>query len=133
MATDAEMEDRLIFKQIDAFECDPRTGEFDRARLVKKYRRPAAGDDKDRNTKENTRTPVALLRTLDFLMTVMDDDLPRGSSACERVGFVRDRTRQIRTDFSVQRMVNFPHLYCVEVIARFRTKTFVVVFVFLDR
>jgi hypothetical protein len=119
MATDAEMADRLEVKQIDPFECDPRTLQPSRARLVKKYRRPAAGDDADRNTKENTRTPTALIKTLDFLMKVLDDPLPRGTEPHEKASFVRDRTRQIRTDFTVQRMTNFPHLYACEIIARF--------------
>ncbi|KAI9837544.1 MAG: hypothetical protein M1819_007195 [Sarea resinae] len=87
-------------------------------RMVKKFRRSAAGHDEQ--LPSDIRPPLVLKKTLDYLMNDVVGN-------CERLGdvhhFVWDRTRAIRNDFSIQQLTKAPDLTiaieCFERIARF--------------
>ncbi|KAJ1927330.1 actin cytoskeleton and mitosis protein [Tieghemiomyces parasiticus] len=92
-----EREEREYQNNVERFEYTPGTRRIDPVRAVKSFHRSAAGNDQP--LPSDVRPPDVLLRTLDYLMThiVTSDEALRDSH-----GFVRDRTRSIRTDFTLQ-------------------------------
>ncbi|KAL8972640.1 MAG: hypothetical protein Q9197_002686 [Variospora fuerteventurae] len=87
-------------------------------RMVKRYRRPAAGYEEQ--LPSDIRPPAVLQKTLDYLM----DELVGGQEPLSNVHkFVWDRTRAIRNDFSIQQVTKVDELRiaisCFERIARF--------------
>lgn len=88
-------------------------------KMIKQLARSAAGQDAP--LPEDVRSPAALRRTLDYLMDVIltEETLP------EVHGFLWDRTRAIRRDFTFQaQSMNTPEelldqVYCLEQITRF--------------
>ncbi|GIZ47447.1 hypothetical protein CKM354_001053800 [Cercospora kikuchii] len=90
---------------------------MDESRMVKKFRRSAAGDEAQ--LPSDLRPPPVLKRTCDYLFhTIL------GESPLAKVHhFVWDRTRAIRNDFSIQQLSKADDLSiaieCFERIARF--------------
>ncbi|RDW89548.1 hypothetical protein BP6252_01580 [Coleophoma cylindrospora] len=90
-------------------------------KMVKAMARSAAGQEPA--LPEEVRTPAALRRTFDYLMhTVLGDD----GDLRKVHGFLWDRTRGIRRDFTLQVASINPedlqdYIYCLEGIARFHT------------
>lgn len=87
-------------------------------RMVKRYRRPAAGNEEQ--LPSDIRPPPVLKKTLDYLI----NEVVGGSVPLEKVHkFVWDRTRAIRNDFSIQQVTKTEDLglaiSCFERIARF--------------
>ncbi|EME81888.1 uncharacterized protein MYCFIDRAFT_118484, partial [Pseudocercospora fijiensis CIRAD86] len=93
---------------------------MDEDRMVKSFKRSAAGDELP--IPSDLRTPQTLQRTLDYLVNdVLGDDI--SSDHLGKVhGFLWDRTRAIRKDFSVQQLTKIDDLkiaiHCFERIAR---------------
>ena len=87
-------------------------------RMVKRYRRPAAGYEEQ--LPSDIRPPLVLQKTLDYLMA----EVVGGSEPLAKTHkFVWDRTRAIRNDFSIQQVTKVEELRvaisCFERIARF--------------
>ncbi|KAF2171077.1 hypothetical protein M409DRAFT_64043 [Zasmidium cellare ATCC 36951] len=94
------------------------TAEPDEARMVKAFRRSAAGDEVQ--LPSDLRPPAVLKRTCDYLFNEVIGNAP----ALEKVHhFVWDRTRAIRNDFSIQQLTKLDDVRiaidCYERIARF--------------
>ena len=74
-------------------------GEADESRMVKRFRRSAAGYDEQ--LPSDIRTPATLQKTLNYLL----DELVAGEEKLVTIHkFVWDRTRGIRNDFSIQQV-----------------------------
>lgn len=90
----------------------------DEARMVKRFRRSAAGYDEQ--LPSDIRTPTTLKMTLDYLL---DDIIGGGERLASIHKFVWDRTRGIRNDFSIQQVTKKEDVRtaveCLERIARF--------------
>ncbi|ORY95200.1 SAC3/GANP/Nin1/mts3/eIF-3 p25 family-domain-containing protein, partial [Lobosporangium transversale] len=86
---------------------------IDHSRAVKAYARPAAGVEQP--LPSDVRPPDVLLSTLDYLMTkiVAQGDLSDSHA------FVRDRTRSIRQDFTLQNSRGVEAVQAHEIIARY--------------
>ncbi|KAI2615839.1 SAC3/GANP/Nin1/mts3/eIF-3 p25 family-domain-containing protein [Hypoxylon sp. NC1633] len=87
--------------------------------MVKRLARSAAGQDAP--LPMDVRSVSALRHTLDYLI---DDLIPSDDQLAQRHGFLWDRTRAIRIDFSFQKYAMTPgeikdQIYCLETIARF--------------
>lgn len=74
------------------------TTRIDHSRAVKKYHRPAAGNEVP--LPEDVRPPPVLQRTMDYLLEEILD--ASNAPFSEKHKFVRDRTRSIRQDIIVQ-------------------------------
>ena len=90
----------------------------DESRMVKKFRRAAAGLEEQ--LPSDLRPPTVLKKTCDYLF----DEVIGGASSLAKVHhFVWDRTRAVRNDFSIQQVTNSDDLRiaveCYERIARF--------------
>lgn len=81
---------------------------------MKRFQRPAAGNDAQ--LPSDVRPPKVLVSTLDYLMnTVLLSPFPwKGKHP-----FLRDRTRAIRQDFTLQNYRKSECTHCHEIIARF--------------
>ncbi|KAJ9102466.1 hypothetical protein QFC21_002866 [Naganishia friedmannii] len=122
-----EREEREYKKNVHPLEQkEGQPGRIDPAKAVTMYHRSAAGIDQP--LPSDVRTPATLKRTLDYLfyhvMTTQPPDLsepPTPLSALRYThGFIRDRTRGIRQDFTYQRHVGIAeNIECHERIARF--------------
>lgn len=92
--------------------------EPDESRMVKKFRRSAAGVDEQ--LPSDLRPPSVLKRTCDFLFNDIIGNAPELGNVHH---FVWDRTRAIRNDFSIQQVSDGEDLRfaveCFERIARF--------------
>ncbi|ROW06102.1 hypothetical protein VMCG_04660 [Cytospora schulzeri] len=90
----------------------------DPARMVKTFKRSAAGSDSPLPTE--VRSPAALRRTVDYLI---DDLLKSDENLPSLHNFLWDRTRAIRKDFIFQNAMSAEErtdqIYCLENIARF--------------
>ncbi|KAK7749445.1 actin cytoskeleton and mitosis protein [Cytospora paraplurivora] len=90
----------------------------DPARMVKTFKRSAAGTDSPLPTE--VRSPAALRRTVDYLI---DDLLKSDENLPTLHNFLWDRTRAIRKDFIFQNAMSAEErtdqIYCLENIARF--------------
>lgn len=90
------------------------TNRIDRLRAVKAFHRPAAGNDQA--LPSDVRPPHILEKSLEYLIGV----ILSSEDSLELVhGFVRDRTRSIRQDFTVQNERGATAILCHEIIARF--------------
>ncbi|KAK0915084.1 actin cytoskeleton and mitosis protein [Friedmanniomyces endolithicus] len=92
--------------------------EPDESRMVKKFRRAAAGLEEQ--LPSDLRPPSVLKQTCDYLF----DEVVGHAPTLEKVHhFVWDRTRAVRNDFSIQQLTKPEHLRtaidCYERIARF--------------
>ena len=93
----------------------PRT---DRSLAVKKYRRPAAGNVL--HSAEDIRPPHVLLRTLEYLVNQILDKVGFDvAGLTDAQKFVRDRTRAIRQDLTIQHASDATSVLVYESIARF--------------
>ncbi|KAI0344374.1 hypothetical protein BDW22DRAFT_1355768 [Trametopsis cervina] len=97
--------------QLDKWELIPGTRRVDHKRAVKRYER-AAGD---KVLPSDLRPPTVLKKTLDYLF---HDLIPRGGFK-ETSFFVRDRTRQVRNDCTIQHETGPVAIECHERCARF--------------
>lgn len=107
-----------IFKDKDVQPSEKTNGEPDEARMVKKFKRSAAGQDHP--VESDLRPPHILRKTVDYLFSELTKD---NDSLSKHYGFIWDRTRAIRNDFSVQQ-VSKPQdvqdaVFCFENIVRF--------------
>lgn len=88
------------------------------ARMVKKFKRPGAGDGDQ--LPSDLRPPHVLKTTCDYLFR---DLLTNAPSLASVHGFIWDRTRAIRNDFSIQQVTKLEDvriaIECFERIARF--------------
>jgi hypothetical protein len=80
------------------------------------YHRPAAGNEQP--LPSDVRTPEALRRSLDYLFTLFPSAGPP-SALRPSHGFVRDRTRAIRQDFTIQSSKGAIAIECHERMARY--------------
>ncbi|KAJ2473989.1 actin cytoskeleton and mitosis protein [Coemansia sp. RSA 2322] len=109
-----EREERELKKGLVAQEVYPGTLQADPARTVKTFHRSAAGNEEP--LPEDLRTPETLIRTLDYLVnTIIAQD--QTLQSCH--SFVRDRTRSIRQDFTIQNIRDHHTVTACERIARF--------------
>ncbi|KAJ1817589.1 actin cytoskeleton and mitosis protein [Coemansia sp. RSA 2599] len=114
MCPEFEREERELKKNLAPQELVPGTRKADPQRTVKTFHRSAAGNEEP--LPEDLRTPDTLLRTLDHLVdAVIGGDQTLRS--CH--GFVRDRTRSIRQDFTIQNIRDHRTVAACERIARF--------------
>ena len=93
-------------------------GEPDESRMVKKFRRSAAGLEEQ--LPSDLRSPQVLKQTCDYLF---DEVIGNAPSFARVHHFIWDRTRAIRNDFSIQQLTKLEELRiaveCYERIARF--------------
>ncbi|GHJ87686.1 hypothetical protein NliqN6_4088 [Naganishia liquefaciens] len=122
-----EREEREFKKNVHPLEQKGgQPGRIDPQKAVTMYHRSAAGIDQPLPT--DVRTPATLKRTLDYLfytvMKTQPPDLAEPPTPLTALrythGFIRDRTRGIRQDFTYQRHVGIlENIECHERIARF--------------
>ncbi|CAO3624859.1 unnamed protein product [Cunninghamella blakesleeana] len=112
MCPEFEMIEREIQNGLDSLEMDE-YGSVDPEKAVKTYRRSAAGNEQP--LPSDVRTPNALIKTLDYLMDSILDHHPL--EKCHP--FIRDRTRSIRQDFTLQNIRDQIAVEAHERIARF--------------
>ncbi|KAG0129764.1 hypothetical protein HOY82DRAFT_610192 [Tuber indicum] len=114
MCPEFERVERSVQHSVDPLELDPRTGEIDRNYAVKRFHRPAAGNDAQ--LPSDVRPPKVLISTLAYLVyNLCGGDIPLSKTH----PFVRDRTRAIRQDFTLQNYRKAETVQCHEIIARF--------------
>ncbi|KAK9761728.1 actin cytoskeleton and mitosis protein, partial [Basidiobolus ranarum] len=87
---------------------------IDPARAVKAYHRPAAGNEQP--LPSDVRPPSVLTRTLDYLI---DEIVGNDPGLEDSHGFIRDRTRSIRQDFTLQNCRSLEAVLAHERIARY--------------
>ncbi|GAA5873455.1 hypothetical protein JCM3774_002422 [Rhodotorula dairenensis] len=113
MCPEWEREEREYQNNVDPLERYPGTTRIDPARAVKAFHRPAAGNDQP--LPSDVRPAPVLQRTLDYLFHTL---LPTQPLAATHP-FLRDRTRSIRQDFTVQNVRDVNAVRCNERIARY--------------
>ncbi|GAA5922779.1 hypothetical protein JCM1841_000703 [Sporobolomyces salmonicolor] len=113
MCPEWEREEREYQNNVDPLERYPGTTRIDPARAVKAFHRPAAGNDQP--LPSDVRPPPVLRSTLDYLFHTL---LPTQPLAVTHP-FIRDRTRSIRQDFTVQNVRGTSAIECNERIARY--------------
>ncbi|OCH89508.1 hypothetical protein OBBRIDRAFT_756454 [Obba rivulosa] len=96
---------------LDKWEVIPGTRRVDHKRAVKIYERGAG----DKVIPSDLRPPPVLKKTLDYLF---HDLLVRGGFA-DTYSFIRDRTRAVRSDFTMQHQTGRLAIECHDRIARF--------------
>ncbi|KAK5166128.1 actin cytoskeleton and mitosis protein [Saxophila tyrrhenica] len=125
MCAEYERVRRVVQKDVWDEETDPDHSAYaltddepDEARMVKKFRRAAAGLEEQ--LPSDLRPPAVLKKTCDYLF---DEVIPNASSLAKVHHFVWDRTRAVRNDFSIQQLRKTEELQiaveCYERIARF--------------
>nr|OQO20655.1 hypothetical protein B0A51_10662 [Rachicladosporium sp. CCFEE 5018] len=125
MCAEYERVERVVQKDIWAEETDPNTSAYttldrepDEARMVKKFRRSAAGIEEQ--LPSDLRPPPVLQKTCDYLF---NEVIGNAVDIAKVHHFVWDRTRAIRNDFSIQQISDADGLRiaidCYERIARF--------------
>ncbi|KAG2229504.1 hypothetical protein INT48_002410 [Thamnidium elegans] len=107
-----EMLERDMQNDLDDLEKDAE-GNIDPDKAVKKYRRSAGGGEQPLSS--DVHTPAALNKTLDYLV----DNILANNSIEKCHKFVRDRTRSIRQDFTLQNIRDLDAVATHERIARF--------------
>jgi hypothetical protein len=94
---------------------------IDHGRAVKKYHRPAAGNEMP--LPEDVRPPPVLRRTMAYLVRLMEQQQGSLAAFAQLQKFVRDRTRSIRQDATLQQSAlgvgNLDVIRVHEEIARF--------------
>ncbi|KAF9935129.1 hypothetical protein FBU30_007508 [Linnemannia zychae] len=113
MCPEFERHEREYQQNIEKFEKIPGTESVDHARAVKAYARPAAGAEQP--LPSDVRPPKVLLSTLKYLM---NEVVGKGDLA-DSHAFVRDRTRSIRQDFTLQNSRGMEAIQAHETIARY--------------
>ncbi|TKA56638.1 hypothetical protein B0A53_01831 [Rhodotorula sp. CCFEE 5036] len=113
MCPEWEREEREYQNNVDPLERYPGTTRIDPARAVKAFHRPAAGNDQP--LPSDVRPAPVLQRTLDYLFHTL---LPTQPLAATHP-FLRDRTRSVRQDFTVQNVRDVNAVRCNERIARY--------------
>ncbi|PVU85828.1 hypothetical protein BB559_006805 [Furculomyces boomerangus] len=114
MCPDFEAEEREYQKGLDKYEMIPGTENVDKEKAVKTFHRSAAGNEQ--SLPDDIRTPETLKRTMDYLINTI---LASDQSMIECHQFIRDRTRSIRQDFSVQNIRDINAIKVFERIARY--------------
>ncbi|KAF8336517.1 SAC3/GANP/Nin1/mts3/eIF-3 p25 family-domain-containing protein [Cantharellus anzutake] len=112
MCPEFEREQREYQRAVDKWELNPVTRRIDPKRAVKTFHRPAAGDETP--LPSDVRPPHVLKMTLDYLI----HDLLESNSLEATHHFLRDRTRSIRQDFTLQHENGLIAIECHERIAR---------------
>ncbi|GAA5814801.1 hypothetical protein MFLAVUS_008303 [Mucor flavus] len=107
-----EMLERDMQNDLDDLEKDAE-GNIDADKAVKKYRRSAAGGEQP--LPSDVRTPATLNKTLDYLV----DEILANNPIDKCHKFLRDRTRSIRQDFTLQNIRDLDAVATHERIARF--------------
>ncbi|GAA6002861.1 hypothetical protein JCM10207_001871 [Rhodosporidiobolus poonsookiae] len=113
MCPEWEREEREYQNNVDPLERYPGTSRIDPSRAVKAFHRPAAGNDAP--LPGDVRPPAVLHSTLDYLFHTL---LPTQPLAVTHP-FLRDRTRSIRQDFTVQNVRGKSAIEAHERIARY--------------
>ncbi|KAF9397700.1 hypothetical protein BGX21_008597 [Mortierella sp. AD011] len=113
MCPEFERHEREYQQNVEKFEKIPNTEHINHARAVKAYARPAAGVEQP--LPSDVRPPDVLLSTLDYLVTEIVDD----NDLSDSHAFVRDRTRSIRQDFTLQNNRGIEAVQAHETIARY--------------
>ncbi|KAJ5146000.1 uncharacterized protein N7515_000564 [Penicillium bovifimosum] len=126
MCPEFESVERIVQKAVDKCEkviiqhFNPATNQLEitESKMVKRFRRAAAGNDEQ--LPSDIRTPQTLLQTMNYLIR----HVINGSEPLAAVHmFVWNRTRSIRNDFSVQQLTHEEDVKmavtCLERIARF--------------
>lgn len=110
-----EREQREYQNDVKRWEINQDTGRIDRSLAVKAFHRPAAGNEQA--LPSDVRPPAVLSTTLDYLV----DKIVSASDPLDKDthGFVRDRTRSIRQDFTLQNERGTMAIACHERIVRF--------------
>ncbi|KAI8999386.1 SAC3/GANP/Nin1/mts3/eIF-3 p25 family-domain-containing protein [Gaertneriomyces semiglobifer] len=113
MCPEFERHEREYQKGLMEFEKIEGTDRVDHARAVKRYRRSAADDERPMPC--DVRPPPVLMHTLDYLVHELlpQYDLHR------TYGFIRDRTRAIRKDLTLQNVRGPEAIAIYERIARY--------------
>ncbi|KAJ2159561.1 actin cytoskeleton and mitosis protein [Coemansia sp. RSA 552] len=109
-----EREERELKNNVAPQEVIPGTQRADPARAVKTFHRSAAGNEEP--LPEDLRTPGTLLKTMDYLVNAV---IAQDQTLQSCHGFVRDRTRSIRQDFTIQNIRDHTTVAACERIARF--------------
>lgn len=107
-----EIAERDYQNLLEPFEKD-QDGNVNPEKCVKAYRRSAAGVEQP--LPSDVRTPEALMSTLDYLI----DETLTNNNLEQCHAFVRDRTRSIRQDFTLQNIRDITAVAAHERIARF--------------
>ncbi|GJN92843.1 hypothetical protein Rhopal_005881-T1 [Rhodotorula paludigena] len=113
MCPEWEREEREYQNNVDPLERYPGTMRIDPSRAVKAFHRPAAGNDQP--LPSDVRPPPILHSTLNYLFHTLLPTLPLATTH----PFIRDRTRSIRQDFTVQNVRGASAIECNERIARY--------------
>lgn len=113
MCPEYERHEREYQQSLEKFEKIPGTESVDHSRAVKAYSRPAAGVDQP--LPSDVRPPRVLLMTLDYLIT----EIVGQGDLADSHAFVRDRTRSIRQDFTLQNSRGIEAVKAHEIIARY--------------
>ncbi|KAM0790174.1 hypothetical protein ACM66B_005493 [Microbotryomycetes sp. NB124-2] len=113
MCPEWEREEREYQNNVDPLERYPGTTRIDPARAVKAFHRPAAGNEQP--LPEDVRPPPVLKTTLDYLFHQV---LPKHPMHVTHP-FLRDRTRAVRQDLTMQNVRDGSAIECNERIARY--------------
>ncbi|EPX73608.1 nuclear export factor Sac3 [Schizosaccharomyces octosporus yFS286] len=114
MCPEYEREQREYQNNLERWEINPETGRVDKNLAVKAFHRPAAGNEQA--LPSDVRPPPVLKKSLDYLI----DKIVCGPYPLEATHFfVRDRTRSIRQDFTLQNNRGLEAVACHERIARY--------------
>ncbi|POW00587.1 hypothetical protein PSHT_12968 [Puccinia striiformis] len=113
MCPEFERHEREYQNNSDKWERYPGTFRIDPKKAVKAFHRPAAGNDQP--LPSDVRPPDILKSTLDYLFKI----LLAKESLFDTHGFIRDRTRSIRQDFTLQNDRGPIAIECHERIARY--------------
>ncbi|KAG0018552.1 hypothetical protein BGZ81_010188, partial [Podila clonocystis] len=113
MCPEFERHEREYQQSVESFEKIPGTDSIDHARAVKIYARSAAGNEQA--LPSDVRPPNVLLSTLEYLIKEI---VAKGELA-DSHAFVRDRTRSIRQDFTLQNNRGLEAIEAHEIIARY--------------
>ncbi|KAG0099270.1 hypothetical protein BGZ93_008403 [Podila epicladia] len=113
MCPEFERHEREYQQSVESFEKIPGTDSIDHSRAVKIYARSAAGNEQA--LPSDVRPPAVLLSTLEYLIKEI---VAKGELA-DSHAFVRDRTRSIRQDFTLQNSRGLEAIEAHEIIARY--------------
>ncbi|KAK4046688.1 actin cytoskeleton and mitosis protein [Microbotryomycetes sp. JL201] len=113
MCPEWEREEREYQNNVDPLERYPGTTRIDPVRAVKAFHRPAAGNEQP--LPEDVRPPAVLKTTLDYLFHQV---LPKHPMHVTHP-FLRDRTRAVRQDLTMQNVRDASAIECNERIARY--------------
>ncbi|KAJ2781393.1 actin cytoskeleton and mitosis protein [Coemansia interrupta] len=114
MCPEFEREERELKNNLAPQELAAGTRRADKHRAVKMFHRSAAGNEEP--LPEDLRTPDTLVRTIDYLI---DSVVGADQSLVSCHGFVRDRMRSVRQDFTIQNVRDERTVLACERNARF--------------